>query len=180
MKAQKEMDFSHVTLACDDERQETSLKHTKVFQNKNLVQCYHNKRGYCRFRDRCRYFKEICIKNVCRERECVKRHPVICRYKNDCRFNKSNNCAFKHIGIKTTMVNKDFESEMKAYTEKIKNLNREIIDLKNDIDIKKKELFECKMELQQSNPPKVIKQQSEIAVMKENEDLKKLVEILQR
>ena len=54
------MEFNNVTFACDDEG---SLKHTKVFNNKNLFQCYHHNRGYCTFRDKCRYkhFKDIWV-----------------------------------------------------------------------------------------------------------------------
>ena len=70
-KTSERMNFSYVTFAHDDEQQENSLKHTKVFLNKNLFQCYHNNRGFSSFRDKCRYkhFKGICKKNVYRERE---------------------------------------------------------------------------------------------------------------
>ena len=37
---------NHVTFACDDE---SILKHTNVFLNKNLIQCYHHNRGYAAF-----------------------------------------------------------------------------------------------------------------------------------
>ena len=172
------MDFSHVTFASEYE-QESILKHTKVFQNKNLFHCYHNNRGYCSFRDQCRYrhFKDICSKNVCRERECEKRHPVMCRFKEECKFNKANICAFKHPEMKTTVVSKDLELKMEKYVEEVESLIREIIDLKNDIDIKEKELLKSKMEFQESN---ALKQQSENDIIKENEDLKKRVDILEK
>ena len=65
------MDSHNVTFACDDE---TSFEHTKVFLNKNLVQCYHNNRGYCSFRDRCRYnhFNEICTKTYAEKKNAEK------------------------------------------------------------------------------------------------------------
>ena len=75
---------------------------------------------------------------------------------------KSNNCAFKHVEMKKPMVNTDFEKEMKVYVEEIENLKREIIDLKNDINIKENELSKSKIELHDSN-----------------EDLKKRIEILE-
>ena len=82
------MNFSYVIFVHDDEQQENSLKRTKVFQNKNLFQCYYNNRGFCSFRDKYRYrhFRGICAKNVCRERNCENRHPVTCRFKDDCTF----------------------------------------------------------------------------------------------
>ena len=136
------MNFSHVTFACEDEEHESILNHTKVFQNKNLFQCYHHNRGYCSFRDNCRYrhFKGICTKNICRDRECEKRHPVICRFKDDCKFNKSNNCAFKHLEMKDTIANKGLEKKMKICLEEVESLKREIVYLKNAIDMKEKEL----------------------------------------
>ena len=51
---------------------------------------------------------------------------------------------------------------MKVYVEEIENLKREIIDLKNDINIKENELSKSKIELHDSN-----------------EDLKKRIEILE-
>ena len=125
------MDYHNVTFAYDDE---SSLKHTKVFLNKNLIHCYHNNRGYCSFRDRCRYqhFSEICDKNICREKECRKRHPVICRYKDDCKFFKSKNCAFKHSDTKRDY--EDFQSKIKNFTDDIELLKSRIKDLKTNID----------------------------------------------
>ena len=144
------MSSSNVTLACDDE---SILKHTKVFNNKSIFQCYHHNRGYCRYKDQCRYrhFQGICIKNICRDKECDKRHPVICRYKDDCKFKKANNCAFRHIDRKTPMVNTDFEKEIKVCTQEIESLKREIIDLKHDIIIKENELSESKIVIHESN-----------------------------
>ena len=137
------MEFNNVTFACDDEG---SLKHTKVFNNKNLFQCYHHNRGYCTFRDKCRYkhFRDICGKTICREQECDKRHPVICRYRDDCKFNKINKCAFKHINTKINVASLDFENKM---NEEIESLKREIVALKNVMDSKEEELLKNKMEI---------------------------------
>ena len=131
------MNFSYVIFVHDDEQQESSLKRTKVFQNKNLFQCNYNNRGFCSFRDKYRYrhFRGICAKNVCRERNCENRHPVTCRFKDDCKFYKRNSCAFKHPDMRTTIVNKDLEMEMKMFVEEVAHLEREIRDLKNDINI---------------------------------------------
>ena len=65
------MDMYHVTLAIDDEK---NKNHTQIFLNRNLFQCYHNNRGYCSFKDKCRYqhYLETCSKTVCRDKECKK------------------------------------------------------------------------------------------------------------
>ena len=142
------MEATNFTFGCDDE---IFLNHTKVFLNKKVFQCYHHNRGYCSFGDKCRYqhFSEVCDKNICREKECEKRHPVICRYKDDCKFFKFNNCAFKHIDIKRDVASKDLEDKIRSFTDDIKRLEREITALKNDISIKEKELLESSVEIKQ-------------------------------
>ena len=180
------MDINHVTFASDDE---SILKHTNVFQNKNLFQCYHNNRGYCSFRDNCRYhhFKDICGKNICREKHCEKRHPVPCRYKEECKFFKAGNCAFKHMEMKKGVFesNKDLENKMKNCVDEIESLKREIEDLRNDVRIKEEKLLESKMEIQdlkqrliQSLKPS--NQNLEKDMMKENSDLKQQINILEQ
>ena len=143
------MDINHVTLANDDE---ANKKHTQIFLNRNLFQCYHNNRGYCSFGDKCRYqhFKESCSKTVCRDKECKKRHPVNCRYKDDCKFYKMNMCAFKHVIEKSKVAvdRSDFENEYKIVNEEINKLKDEITDLKREISVKEKELVESKTEIE--------------------------------
>ena len=46
-----------------------------------------------------------------------------------------HSCAFKYPDMRTTIVNKDLEMEMKMFVEEVAHLEREIIDLKNDIYI---------------------------------------------
>ena len=58
------------------------------------------------------------------EEECEKRHPVICQYKDDCKFFKSNNCAFKHIEMKRDVDSKDLEDKIRSSTDDIKCLER--------------------------------------------------------
>ena len=150
MLDQKEMNYNNGSFAYDDG---SSLKHTKVFQNKNLFHCYHNNRGYCSFRDNCKYrhFKEICSQTVCRERECYKRHPVMCRYKDDCKFNKTKNCAFKHEENKTEDVDTNLENKLDLFAKEIESLNNDIMNLKSDLSNKEKELYKNKIEVQELN-----------------------------
>ena len=172
------MDLSHVTLASDDE---SNFKHTKVFLNRNLLQCYHNNRGYCSFGDKCRYKhnKEICNKTICREQSCSKRHPVICKYKDQCKFLKMNSCAFKHTKIATKVENEDQKYYMEMYKVEIENLNREITDLKNSIKIKERELLERKEEIAHLNKIIVIESQEEKDMKIESDYLKMVIETLE-
>ena len=56
--------------------------------------------------------------------------------------------------MRTTIVNKDLEMEMKMFVEEVARLKKKIIDLKKNIYIKEKELFISKMELQELNAVK--------------------------
>ena len=176
------MDLSNVTFASADER---SLKHTRVINNKNILHCYHNNRGYCSFRDHCKYrhFKEICSMAVCRERECNKRHPVICRYRDDCKFYKTKSCAFKHINIETNKASKGFENKVEIFVKEIESLNSEIIQLRSDIDYKDKELHKSELEVQELTVNLTLlhkNKNSEKDIMEENDDLIKQVEMLKK
>ena len=176
------MDFPNVTFACEDE---ISLKHTKVFHNKNMFQCYHNNRGYCSFGDQCKYrhFKDICSRTVCRERECNKRHPVICRYRDDCKFYKTNSCAFKHINMETNKASKDFETNIEVFAKEIESLKSEILELTSDINYKKNELQKSKLEVHELTVKLTLlnkNKDSEKDIMEEKNDLIKEVEMLKK
>ena len=133
-KASQKMDTSHVTLASNDD----DLMLTKVFSNRNQLHCYHNNRGFCSFRDKCRYqhYKQVCPNRICREPECKNRHPVLCKYKEHCKFDKRSICAFKHVPL----TNDD--GDMKAMVVEIKNLKDEIAKLKMSVESKETKLAE--------------------------------------
>ena len=117
-------DIFNVTSASDDD------SYQKVFSNKNLFQCYHNNRGYCSFRDKCRYrhFTQVCPKTVCRENECKKRHPVTCKFRENCKFHKKAICAFKHVPLTNGKTKND--EALDKLLEENKTLIREIENLK--------------------------------------------------
>ena len=173
------MELSHVSLASDDE---SNLKHTTVFLNKNFLHCYHNNRGYCSFGDKCRYqhYKEICSEVICRVQSCTKRHPVICKYRDQCKFFKQNTCAFKHNEIKNKVENKDLEKKIEIYTIEMESLKHEISDLKNSIKIKENELLKRNAEIDNLNKIIVKKLQSEKDMIRENNIMKMKVETLER
>ena len=179
------MSLSHVTFAYDEENHGSNLKHTNVFFNRNIFQCYHNNRGYCSFGDKCRYqhFEEICGQTMCREKYCKKRHPVICRYQEHCKFFKMNTCAFKHTPILNKVKSEDFENKIELSNVEIKNLRREILDLKDCIKIKETELIKSKIEIERLN--KMITMdpqdsQAEKDLTTENDDMKKEGKTLER
>ena len=64
------------------------------------VVCKYNQTGFCKFDENCqnRYFNENCENlNDCREYECTKRHPKMCKHfanHGKCRF--KDVCAYKH------------------------------------------------------------------------------------
>ena len=137
-------EFFNVTSACDDEKSKqnmTEMRHTEVFFNKNLFQCYHNNRGYCSFRNKCRYqhYDQVCPSSVCRDQECRKRHPVICKFKEHCKFHKKSICAFKHVLI---TEKENANSEIKTLEAEIQNLKHEIDALKSDVRLKETKLSE--------------------------------------
>ena len=138
MKAptEKEMDITNDTLANDDGY---NSKLTKVFINRNLFQCYHNNRGYCRFRDKCRFqhFKQICPQSICRDQECKYRHPRTCKFRECCKFQEMDICAFKHVPL----VKQDItENVIKTHNEDIEKMKCEILVLKNNVQSKENEL----------------------------------------
>ena len=90
-----------------------------------------------------------------------------------------NKCAFKHTSIKTNVVSTDFENHVKE----IESLNIEIMELKNDIKNKEKQLHKSKMEIQELTVKLTLlpqNQQSEKDIMEENDVLKKEVEMLKK
>ena len=127
---------SNVTSVCDDGEQEKAHK-TFIFTNRSLHHCFYNNRGYCRFRDTCRYqhFNEICLKTICKDSQCKRRHPVFCKYKENCKFNKSGICAYKH-----SEDDKDKDvilvDEINHYIKDIEMLKKEIKDMEDVINEK--------------------------------------------
>ena len=104
---------NNVTSVCDDGQQENAHK-TIIFSNRSLHHCFYNNRGYCRFRETCRYqhFHDICLTTFCKDPRCENRHPVYCKYKEHCKFHKKGICAFKHSKDNTEETD-DLKSEIK-------------------------------------------------------------------
>ena len=105
----------------------------------NKVQCIYNNTGFCKFGDQCKFqhFYRICPENVCRNPKCKKRHPKRCKFGERCKFNLRNACAYKHAheNHEETYLN-----QIRALKEENEILNTNISDLKNNVQLKEKEL----------------------------------------
>ena len=93
--------------------------------NQEQKVCGFFKFGYCKYKDTCRkkHNSEICENTSCEIRNCLLRHPKICRYFRDfgrCKFDEL--CAFKHIEAETT------SSKRLEMLEKKVEENKKIID----------------------------------------------------
>ena len=99
--------------------------------------CQFNNVGYCKFGTHCqkKHHTIICdLLDECREKNCGKRHPKVCRYYSEtrrCRFKE--NCAYTHKeeeNVKTKVIGQITSLVMK-HEKDISTLNEEVIMLKN-------------------------------------------------
>ena len=67
-------------------------------------------------------------KTVCRENECKKRHPVTCKFRENCKFHKKAICAFKHVPLTNGKTKND--EALDKLLEENRTLIREIENLK--------------------------------------------------
>ena len=122
---------------------ESKIKHTN---NKNLFQCSHNNRGFCKFRQECRYqhFHELCSKTICKDRECRFRHPKNCKNGDNCKFNKKKICAYRHNAQNSEEVLKNVNliKKIKAAEDEIEMLKAEICELRVNVKMKETQLKE--------------------------------------
>ena len=136
-------------------------------KKKNSFQCYHNNRGYCKFQEECRFqhFKEVCQKRLCKDIECEKRHP--CRNGLYCKFNKVNNCYFRHedSNEEQNIEKEEIRKKLKEYEDDVKKLKSEIDDLRKIVSIKEIELEnKIAKESEQSNKIKEFKIQNNLEI----------------
>ena len=110
----------------------------EIVKNNEHVQyqCYHHNRGYCKFGEQCRFphFEDICPRNICRVKECKKRHPKPCRNGQQCKFNKANNCAFKHESKQPVVIESELENKIKRLQEEINILKEQIKEKNHELD----------------------------------------------
>ena len=117
--------------------------------------CKHNQNGFCKFRERCdkRHENEICrSRNECTDSECTKRHPRECKYFQQCGYCKfSDTCAYSHMDYKNNKIEtleKDVielkENMMKIKKELSEKIEKEVSEIKEEMKILKKDVSELK------------------------------------
>ena len=84
---------------------EAVIKIEKLESNNNdieIKQCIHDRKGYCREGERCKFFhtKEICTEHkengICIRKSCRKRHPQHCRYFQRSICRREESCKYLH------------------------------------------------------------------------------------
>ena len=135
---------------------------------KHQVQCSHNNRGFCRFRDKCYYphFTKACSKKVCRDQACLFRHPKSCKFGEDCKFYKKKICAFKHAETDKELAK--IKKEINDFEEEVMMLKGDVSNLKNSIKTKEEDL-EAKLAVEAEQ----LKLTTDLS--QENEELKSII-----
>ena len=89
--------------------------------------CLFNKYGHCKFQGTCRkrHFMNICDKEECEVRKCLKRHPRECSYYREfkrCKF--GSYCSFVHKTSKDDEIKKLKKdlNDVKSRLEKIEDI----------------------------------------------------------
>ena len=100
------------------------------------VRCKYQNIGYCKYQNNCKYLhnSKICLKTQCKEKNCIKRHPKECRYKEKCK--KGTNCLYRH----------DKTSESKEMS-LLKNLNKKLLKEITVLKLRLKETEDIESEL---------------------------------
>ena len=122
--------------------------------------CGFNKYGFCRYQERCRKYHErnLCENAHCVVKECLLRHPKMCKYLRDydyCKFGEW--CYFSHkLSKKNYNMNND---EIKEMNNKLNVLNLKIKACETNITDKSKEIEALEKKL---NEKETIKQQEDV------------------
>ena len=112
--------------------------------------CYHNDRGFCRYRGNCtfRHSEVVCREPNCRNRSCWKRHPKpcrnfflthFCRFGHDCKYDHHFSC--EDCGNLKYLVDKEIENSKEAI-----KVDKLITKIKNELFEAKKEIKNLKDE----------------------------------
>ena len=112
----------------------------------NISVCRYNQTGYCRNRSWCDrpHCNTICQQRVCRNRNCIERHPKTCKYfakYNSCSY--KDKCAYTHPKSRGRENQDKLENEitlLKEEVEKLSAANACIINKLNHIEIENAKL----------------------------------------
>ena len=113
---------------------------TEPTQHDNSIQkCYYYNRGYCKKKQNCTFWHPLieCTENCIGKNKCTKRYMKKCKYGRRCHHNKQNLCEYKHDPHHETSDNSELiklKHEIEnMYREKMKNLEEEIISLREKL-----------------------------------------------
>ena len=92
--------------------------------------CKRNQNGYCKFRDHCRqrHENQLCVNEICEDNHCEKRHPKTCSFFKQykmCKFGEF--CKYKHEACEN-IFEKKILNEILEIKEKIKSLEKHVIE----------------------------------------------------
>ena len=98
--------------------------------------CAYYNSEYCKFSRKetgCKNYhaKEICKVTKCRDKKCQERHSKECRFQEECRFQLG--CSYKHTKPEPKQ---NVSEEVKSLIEDVDTLKKEIVNLKDENDIK--------------------------------------------
>ena len=95
---------------------------TKTTNISEKRKCKYYDKGYCKYKDQCRYYHPI---NDCYECDntisCRNRHRNICKYGDMCFFNQKNGCEYKH-------ENKETEVRAELHNIPLSNIDNQQIE----------------------------------------------------
>ena len=119
---------------------------SKQTDNRNQFHCYHNNTGFCKYGEECHYqhYHELCGRTICKQEKCKYRHPKSCKFAGKCQFYIQKRCVYRHDlpNQKDSIEIESMTKEVQVFKEQVEKLKVEIADLKNDIQIREKELEE--------------------------------------
>ena len=119
-------------------------ENVKTSENAQNV-CLHNKHGYCKFRNLCRFHhvEEICFDNSCDVERCVRRHPKVCSYYREfkyCKFGSYCSYLHKKTDVDTTKIiqlqeQSTLGDDFKALSKLVEDNCREIRSVRDELMI---------------------------------------------
>ena len=86
----------------------------------SLKICYHYDRGYCKKNKNCpnKHYEETCEKRDCERNNCLKRHPIICKYFYEREFCKFGSyCKYLHKRSSNCLETKIINDKLKDIKE---------------------------------------------------------------
>ena len=99
--------------------------------------CKFNKYGFCKYLSQCRkqHVKENCLEKECNNRNCLRRHPINCKFYDlykRCKFGEY--CAFAHRENPLVTELNTLKFNQEILKEDLNNAGNEVLDLKQKVE----------------------------------------------